>query len=122
MENFLMIINRLHGTEGNPLAEDLSDSDYEEENREELHSRFIERRDKAWVARYILQCVRSDCTSAEFVKRVLEFPILLWPIFDLQQQYAWDNNPEHALGFSLPILCQYSECIANVRSSLTTHV
>ncbi len=87
MENFLMIINRLHGTEGNPLAEDLSDSDYEEENREELYSRFIERRDKAWVARYILQCVRSDCTSAEFVKRVLEFPILLWPIFDLQQQF-----------------------------------
>jgi hypothetical protein len=84
LDNLLMIINNLHGTTGNALT--LMEEKREDDAIMNDYTVFLEQYDKAWVGRYVLDKLGASETPTGFIRKVLEYPIILWPIFDLQRR------------------------------------
>ena len=95
LRNMHKVINMLHGTKKYPVLfpkldeDDSSDSDMEAElflDESILFSKVRENKDKMNLAVDILNKLPADATHVELIEALLDFPILLWPAFHLQEK------------------------------------
>ena len=95
LRNMHKVINMLHGTKKYPVLfpklddDDSSDSDMEAElflDESILFSKVRENKDKMNLAVDILNKLPADATHVELIEALLDFPILIWPAFNLQKK------------------------------------
>ena len=73
---------------------DNSDSDSAEENfidESLLFSIALENKDKMNLAVNILNNLSSNATHVEFLEALFDYPILIWPAFDIQRRVRRKN-------------------------------